>query len=44
MCCNSAGDADLPYKTPEERENLDLDLDSVEEETDEVEFEQDYWY
>jgi len=40
--CNSAGEADLPYKTPEERENLDLDLDSVEEETDEVEFEQDY--
>lgn len=40
--CNSAGEADLPYKSPEQREDLDLDLDSLEEETNGDEFEQDY--
>jgi phage FluMu protein Com len=40
--CNSAGETDLPYKSPEQREDLDLDLDSLEEETIGDEFEQDY--
>jgi Zn finger protein HypA/HybF involved in hydrogenase expression len=30
--CSSPGQADLPYKSSEERENLDLDLDQVENE------------
>ena len=28
--CSTAGEADLPYKSAEERENIDLDLDQVE--------------
>lgn len=40
--CNSAGEADLPYKSPEEKENLELDLDLVDEETGGEEFEEDY--
>jgi hypothetical protein len=40
--CNSAGEADLPYKSPEEKENLESDLDLVEEETGAGEFEEDY--
>ena len=31
--CFSGGEADLPYKNPEEKENLELDLDVAEEET-----------
>ncbi|MDW0169672.1 MAG: hypothetical protein QOK79_09040 [Nitrososphaeraceae archaeon] len=30
--CSSVGETDLPYKSSEERENLDLDLDEVENE------------
>lgn len=30
--CSSVGDTHLPYKSSEERENLDLDLDPVENE------------
>ncbi|MDW0238355.1 MAG: hypothetical protein QOC35_07285 [Nitrososphaeraceae archaeon] len=30
--CSSVGETDLPYKSSEERENLDLDLDQVENE------------
>jgi phage FluMu protein Com len=30
--CRSVGETDLPYKSSEERENLDLDLDQVENE------------
>lgn len=30
--CNSAGEADLPYKSAEEREELEEDFDEVEEE------------
>lgn len=30
--CGTAGEADLPYKTEEEREEFDDDLDEVEEE------------
>lgn len=37
--CNSAGEADLPYSSPEEKENFELDLDLVEEETGGEEFE-----
>lgn len=40
--CRSAGEADLPYKSPEERENLELDLDLVEEETGAEDLEEDY--
>jgi len=40
--CNSAGDADLLYRSPEEKENFELDLDLVEEETGGEEFEEDY--
>jgi phage FluMu protein Com len=40
--CNSAGEADLPYRSPEEKENFELDLDLVEEETGGEEFEEDY--
>jgi phage FluMu protein Com len=39
--CNSAGEADLPYKSPEEKESLEFDLD-LEEETSGEEFEEDY--
>jgi phage FluMu protein Com len=39
--CNSAGEADLPYRSPEEKENFELDLDLVEEETGGEEFEED---
>ena len=31
--CVSGGEADLPYKNPEEKDNLELDLDVAEEET-----------
>ena len=40
--CSSAGEADLPYKSAEEREELDLDLDSAEDETG-GEVEDDYY-
>ncbi|MDW0187313.1 MAG: hypothetical protein QOK63_07505 [Nitrososphaeraceae archaeon] len=30
--CSSVGETDLPYKSSEEREKLDLDLDQVENE------------
>lgn len=40
--CRSAGEADLPYKSPEERENLELDLDLVEEETGAEDLEEDH--
>ena len=40
--CNSAGEADLPYKSAEEREELDEDFDEVEEEDGGEEFEEDY--
>jgi hypothetical protein len=41
--CSSAGEADLPYKSPEERDNLELDLDLVEaEENGGEEFEESY--
>ena len=37
------GETDLPYKSPEERENLDLDFDQVEDEQDNSEeFEESY--
>jgi hypothetical protein len=40
---SSAGEADLPYKSPEERDNLELDLDLVEaEENSGEEFEESY--
>lgn len=39
--CYCAGEADLPYKSPEEREDLELDLDLVEEETGGEVFEDD---
>jgi hypothetical protein len=35
------GEADLPYKSPEERDNLEFDLD-LEEETVAGEFKEDY--
>jgi len=41
--CSSAGEADLPYKSPEVRDNLELDLDLVEaEENSGEEFEESY--
>ena len=40
--CSSAGEADLPYKSAEERAELDLDLDSAEDETG-GEVEDDYY-
>ena len=41
--CGSPGETDLPYKSPEERENLDLDFDQVEDEQDNSEeFEESY--
>ena len=39
--CGVSGEADLPYKTAEERDEFDDDLDEVEEETSD-EFEEDY--
>lgn len=36
----SGGEADLPYKNPEEKEDLELDLDVVEEETCGEEYEE----
>jgi hypothetical protein len=30
--CSTAGEADLPYKTPEERGNIELDFDLVDDE------------
>lgn len=42
--CGSDGETDLPYKSPEERENLDLDLDRVENEQEySEEFEESYY-
>lgn len=35
--CGCPGEADLPYKTSEERENLDLDLDQAENEQENTE-------
>ena len=41
--CGSPVETDLPYKSPEERENLDLDFDQVEDEQDNSEeFEESY--
>ncbi len=40
--CNVLGEADLPYKTAEEREEFDDDLDEVEEEEGIEEFDDDY--
>ena len=40
--CNSAGEADLPYKSAEERDELEEDFDEVEEEDSGEEFEEDY--
>jgi hypothetical protein len=42
--CSSAGEPDLPYKSPEERDNLELDLDLVEDEEENSgeEFEESY--
>ena len=41
--CSTAGEADLPYKSAEERENIDLDLDQVElEPENSEEFEDSY--
>jgi hypothetical protein len=37
--CLSGGESDLPYKNPEEKENLELDLDVAEEETGGEEYE-----
>ena len=39
--CGVLGEADLPYKTAEEREEFDDDLDEVEEDTFD-DFEEDY--
>ena len=39
--CGVSGEADLPYKTAEERDEFEDDLDEVEEETSD-EFEEDY--
>jgi hypothetical protein len=36
----SGEEADLPYKNPEEKEDLELDLDVVEEETSGEEYEE----
>ena len=38
--CFCGGEADLPYKDPEEKEDLELDLDVVEEETSGEEYEE----
>jgi hypothetical protein len=38
--CSSSGEADLPYKNPEDREHLKLDLDLVEEDTSNEDFEE----
>jgi hypothetical protein len=38
--CFSGGEADLPSKNPEEKEDLELDLDVVEEETSAEEYEE----
>ena len=35
--CGSRGETDLPYRSPEERENLDLDLDQPEDELENIE-------
>jgi len=39
--CHSTGEADLPYKSPEERREIELDLDPSEEDANGDEFEQD---
>ncbi|MDX1373233.1 MAG: hypothetical protein R3321_12220 [Nitrososphaeraceae archaeon] len=39
--CSVIGEADLPYKTAEEREEFDDDLDEVEEENND-EFDEEY--
>jgi hypothetical protein len=38
--CFPGAEADLPYKNPEEKEDLELDLDVVEEETSGEEYEE----
>jgi len=40
--CNSSGEADLPYKSAEEREDLEEDFDEVEEEDGGEEFEEEF--
>ena len=41
--CSTAGEADLPYKSAEERDKIDLDLDQVElEPENSEEFEEGY--
>ena len=44
LVCSSARETDLPYKSPEERDNLELDLDLVEDEEENSgeEFEESY--
>ncbi|MFZ0556440.1 MAG: hypothetical protein WCF07_11780 [Nitrososphaeraceae archaeon] len=39
--CGTAGETDLPYKSAEEREELDEDIEDIEEEGEE-EFEEEY--
>jgi phage FluMu protein Com len=40
--CSTAGEADLPYKSAEAREKIDLDLDQVELEQENSEVEESY--
>jgi len=39
--CGTVGETDLPYKSAEEREELDEDIEDIEEEGEE-EFEEEY--
>jgi DNA-directed RNA polymerase subunit RPC12/RpoP len=40
--CGAPGEADLPYKSPEEREEFEEDFEEAEEAEGEQEFEDDY--
>ena len=40
--CGGPGEADLPYKSAEEREEFEEDFDEVEEEEGDNEFEEDF--
>jgi len=40
--CGNLGEADIPYKTAEEREEFEEDLDEISEEENGDEFEEDY--
>ena len=42
LVCGGPGEADLPYKSAEEREEFEEDFDEVEEEEGDNEFEEDF--